>query len=82
MVSFIKNGFFFSQKCAELAWPIHKKTCVEILEGSEDRTKRRISLPLLSTLLAQAPHYLLKASVQHKSTQPPPTPQVQTTMLH
>ena len=78
----IKNGFFFSQKCAEVGWPLHKKTCLEILEGSKDRSKRRrISLPLLSPPLAQAPEYLLKASVQQKSMQPP-TRQVQTTMLH
>ena len=67
-----KNGFFFSQKCAEVGWPLHKKTSLEILECSEERSKRRrISLPLLSPPLAQAPEYLLKASVQQKSMQPP-----------
>ncbi len=74
----MKNGEYFSQKCAEVGWPLHKKSCLEILEGSEDRSKRRrISLPLLSPPLAQAPVDLLKVFVQLKSFQPR-TPQ----MLH
>ncbi len=67
-----KNGEFFSQRCAEVGWPRHKKQCLEILEFSEERSKRRrISLPLLSPPLAQAPKYLVMASVQQTSMQPP-----------
>ena len=60
-----KDGEFFSQKCAEVGWLLHKPACLEILEGSEERSKRRrISLPLVAPPLAKAPEFLLKASVQ------------------
>ena len=67
-----KNGEFFSQRCAEVGWPLHKKKCLEILDFSEERSKRRrISLPLVAPPLAEAPKYLMMASVQQKSMQPP-----------
>jgi hypothetical protein len=49
----IKNGEFCSRKCAEVGWSLHKKSCLEILEGSEYRSnRRRISLP--ESLIATA----------------------------
>jgi hypothetical protein len=60
-----KDGEFFSQKCAEVGWLLHKPACLEILEGSGERSKRRrISLPLVAPPIAKAPEFLLKASVQ------------------
>ena len=60
-----KNGEFYSQRCAEVGWPLHKKKCLEILDFSEERSKRRrISLPLVAPPIAKAPEFLLKASVQ------------------
>jgi hypothetical protein len=60
-----KDGEFFSQKCPEVGWLLHKPACLEILEGSGEHSKRRrISLPLVAPPIAKAPEFLLKASVQ------------------
>ena len=60
-----KDGEFFSQKCAEVGWLLYNPACLEILEGSEERSKRRrISLPLVAPPIAKAPEFLLNASVQ------------------